>query len=63
MIWRNWEALIWPSATASYKLGHFRSKNGDSDNCGKLWAPVSVLKASTMWNNASAARLKLLYIA
>jgi len=42
--WRSREASILPSSKASYALAHFRGKNGESDNSGKLWAAVSLRK-------------------
>jgi hypothetical protein len=55
-------ALIWPSSNASYKLAHVRSKNGESDNSGKLCAPASLESASTRLNRASLAFPKQPYI-
>src|SRR5205807_6043968 len=49
-----------PSSKASYKLGHSRSKKGDSDRWAKRLAVVSVARASTVLNKASAARRKQL---
>src|SRR5437773_1640888 len=45
--WRSCSASIWPSSRASYKLAQVRSKNGENDNSGKLWAPASLDSAST----------------
>src|SRR5262249_23234377 len=49
---------ILPSCKASYKLGHFLWKRGDSDNSGNDCACVSVMRASTMSNKASFALRK-----
>src|SRR5256885_13416753 len=49
-------SLMHPSSKASYRLGHRRSKWGDSDNSGNEWARSSVSSASTVLNNASPAR-------
>src|SRR5260370_38694519 len=43
---RSRSASIWPSSSASYKLAQVRSKNGENDNSGKLWAPASLERAS-----------------
>ena len=40
------------------QAGQRRWKNGESDNSGKLWAAVSLLRASIVLNSASPACLK-----
>src|SRR5450759_2195549 len=42
---RTCSTLMRPSSSASYTLGHWRSKTGDNDNSGNDWAWLSHNKA------------------